>query len=162
MGKTQLAVEFAARYSRFFAGGVQWVSFGQVEPDATPAAAAPLIAAEVAACGLVMGLWTEAQDRELSTQAKVDRTRAAWAGPGPRLLVFDNCENQPLLDALAAARRRARVLLTSRDTWPAGFAVCPLPTLPRPPEPRAVAPLPEPGWTGRERRRAGRGGGGAR
>jgi hypothetical protein len=36
MGKTQLAVEFAHRYGRFFAGGVQWVSFGQVAPTPRP------------------------------------------------------------------------------------------------------------------------------
>ena len=41
LGKTQLAVEFAYRYGRFYAGGVYWISFAQAEN----------VAGEIAALG---------------------------------------------------------------------------------------------------------------
>ena len=46
VGKTQLAVEFAQRYGRYFAGGVYWLSF------ADPAG----VEAEIVQCGLAGGL----------------------------------------------------------------------------------------------------------
>ena len=50
IGKTQLAVEFAYRYGKFFAGGVFWLSFA--EPTTIPA--------EVARCGDARGLALQA------------------------------------------------------------------------------------------------------
>jgi hypothetical protein len=41
IGKTQLAAEFAHRYSQYFAGGVFWLSF----------ASADSVPAEIASCG---------------------------------------------------------------------------------------------------------------
>ena len=130
IGKTQLAVEFAHRYGRFFAGGVQWVSLADGDADA--------IGREVAACGAAMGLWPEAQDAALSPEAKVARTQRHWAGPEARLVVFDNCDGGAGQDAralLAAWRPKpggARVLVTSRSAdWPAGFTALAVPALPR-------------------------------
>jgi len=108
VGKTQLAVEFAHRYGRFF-HGVHWVSAG--EPDA--------MGAEVAACGAAMGLpdWPEKQPEQIA------RTLGEWQRGGPRLVVLDN------LEQVGAAREwlarlsggAVRVLVTARRTdWP-GF-----------------------------------------
>jgi len=147
MGKTQLAVEFAYRYGRYFPGGVQWISLGAVPGDAGApddgapddaraaatgpgAATARAIDEEVAACGLAMGLWPEGEPPPLDE--RVRQTRAAWAGPAPRLLLFDNCEEPALLEAWRPAGGGARVLVTSRnDVWPAGFRPQPLRELPR-------------------------------
>jgi len=114
VGKTQLAVEFAYRYGRFF-HGVHWVNAG--EPEA--------IGAEVAACGEAMGLpdWPEKQPEQVA------RTLGEWQRGGPRLVVLDN------LEQVGAAREwlarlsggAVRVLVTARRTdWPGFLGLRPL------------------------------------
>jgi len=111
IGKTQLAVEFAYRYGRFF-HGVHWVNAG--EPEA--------LGAEVAACGAAMGLpnWPEKQPEQIA------RTLSEWQRGGPRLVVLDN------LEQVAAAREwLARLgggpiglLITARlAAWPADLGL---------------------------------------
>ena len=108
VGKTQLAVEFAYRYGRFF-HGVHWVNAGEAEG----------MGAEVAACGEAMSLpgWPEKQPEQVA------RTLGEWQRGGPRLVVLDN------LEQVGAAREwlarlgggAVRVLVTARRTdWP-GF-----------------------------------------
>jgi tetratricopeptide (TPR) repeat protein len=115
MGKTQLAVEFAHRYGRFF-HGVHWLNCAQ--PD--------LIAAEVAACGERMRLsrWP----KELPEQ--VEAVLRAWHEGGPRLVVLDNLED---MDAACEWLQRlgeggkARLLLTARrGDWPRYLGLEPL------------------------------------
>ncbi len=114
IGKTQLAVEFAYRYGRYF-HGVHWLNAAQ--PD--------LIGAEVAACGAEMGL--EPWPAELPDQVR--RTLAAWEGEGPRLVVLDNLEAAatagewlPRLD-----RSGVRPLITARRRdWPLELGLAPL------------------------------------
>ena len=99
IGKSQLAVEFVHRYARFFAGGVFWLSF------ADPAS----VLGEVAACG-------DFPDLPLPEQAALVQRR--WQEATPRLLVFDNCEAEELLDRWRPATGGCRVLLTSRrSSW---------------------------------------------
>jgi tetratricopeptide (TPR) repeat protein len=120
-GKTQLAAEFAFRWGRFFAA-VHWLNAGAD------------LAAEIAACGLEMGLdpWPD------DLPGQETRTRAAWAAdPRPRLLALDNLEDLNLLQAWLARLRvgGCRLLVTSRRAeWPAdlGLAALPLESLPRP------------------------------
>ncbi len=137
IGKTQLAVEFAFRYGRYFAGGVQWVSLAPVmrpdDPTAVDEAATrEAVAGEVIACGAAMGCWTVGQEALLSAAEKLARTQRHWAGPEPRLIIFDNCEDRALLEAWRPVGGGARALVTSRnDTWPAGYAQVPVRMLPR-------------------------------
>jgi hypothetical protein len=111
VGKTQLAVEFAHRYGRFF-HGVHWLDAAQ------PAA----IGAEVAACGEAMCLerWSDEQPEQVAL------TLAEWQRGGPRLVVLDNLED------VAAAREwlgrlsggPVRLLLTARRSdWPADLGL---------------------------------------
>jgi tetratricopeptide (TPR) repeat protein len=102
IGKTQLACEFAHRYGRYFAGGVFWMSFA--DPAAVPT--------EVAASGRWLNL--DPRYEELPVERQVDLVRQAWQSPLPRLLVFDNCEEEELLDRWRPPFGGARVLLTSR------------------------------------------------
>jgi tetratricopeptide (TPR) repeat protein len=95
IGKSQTAVEFVHRYGRFFAGGVFWLSF------ANPAS----VLAEVAACG-------DFPDLPLPEQAALVQRR--WQEATPRLLVFDNCEAEELLDRWRPRTGGCRVLVTSR------------------------------------------------
>ena len=115
VGKTQLAVEFAFRYGRFF-HGVHWLNCR--DPHA--------INAEVAACGAAMQLpnWPDEEP------AQVDCTINFWQNDGPRLLILDNLED------VAAARHwlsrlgagPLRLLLTARRTdWPETVGLDPLP-----------------------------------
>jgi len=106
VGKTQLAVEFAYRYGRFF-HGVHWLNAAQPGTLGT----------EVAACGEAMALpgWPQEQPEQVA------RTLEEWRRGGPRLVVLDNLED------VEAARKwlarliggPVRVLVTARlGDWP--------------------------------------------
>ena len=86
IGKTQLASEFVHRYGRYFEGGVFWMSFA--DPAAVPA--------EVAACGRSLDLHPSYETLPLEQQVRL--VEEAWQSRSPRLLVFDNCEDEQLLD----------------------------------------------------------------
>jgi tetratricopeptide (TPR) repeat protein len=123
IGKTQLAAEFVHRFGGGFAGGVFWMSFA--EADAVPA--------EVAACGRGLDLHPSYDALPLDQQVRL--VEAAWARPIPRLLVFDNCEDERLLDRWRPRFGGSRVLVTSRrGRWDRvlGVRTVALTTLPRP------------------------------
>lgn len=101
IGKTQLAVAFAHRYGQYFLGGVYWVNCA--EPTA--------ITSEIVACGLRMGLFTSAEGEQVD---KLRQTVAAWEADVPRLLIFDNCEDEQILRDYAPKTGASRLLLTSR------------------------------------------------
>ncbi|MGB1252611.1 MAG: tetratricopeptide repeat protein, partial [Candidatus Promineifilaceae bacterium] len=115
IGKTQLAVEFVHRYGQYFAGGVFWLNFAE----------AGAIGGEVAACGAaVVGVpnfegLPEPQRRKL--------VQDAWQAEMPRLLVFDNLDDEDavaLLQAWRPSTGGCRVLVTSRrGRWPKGLGV---------------------------------------
>lgn len=116
MGKTQLAVEFAHRYGPFFAGGVYWFSFAV--PDA--------IEGQIAACGAAMPEMPDHyHDLDLPTQVAL--VQQAWQRPLPRLLIFDNCEDEALLMRWRPTTGGCRTLLTSRrQVWDLSLNVQPL------------------------------------
>ena len=117
LGKTQLAVELVHRFGRFFAGGVYWLSF----------ACADEIPLQVAACA-------GPDFDSLPLEQRVQRAKNAWQSAVPRLLVFDNCEEEALLDVWRPPSGGCRVLVTSRrSTWTPtlGVAALPLDLLPR-------------------------------
>jgi len=123
IGKTNLATEFVHRYGHFFAGGVFWLSFA--DPGSLPA--------EVAACGL-FGLVERPDYGSLKLDEQIPLVLAAWQSPLPRLLVFDNCEDEALLAQWRPPTGGCRVLVTSRRaTWDAALGVqaLPLGVLPR-------------------------------
>ncbi|HEY0606603.1 MAG TPA: tetratricopeptide repeat protein, partial [Herpetosiphonaceae bacterium] len=124
IGKTQLACEFVHRYGQFFPGGVFWLSFA--DPAAVPA--------EVTACGGLDGLRLHPEFGNLPLDEQVRLVVAAWESPIPRLLVFDNCEDEALLQQWRPKHGACCVLLTSRrHHWnPAlGVHAVPLHVLPR-------------------------------
>ena len=110
VGKTQLAVEFAHRYGRYFAGGVFWI-------DCTSAEHLPN---EIAAAGGPGGL--DLPDfGALSAEEQVRRVKQAWASPIPRLLIFDTCEDERLLQDYRPRTGGCRVIVTSRrQQWSPG------------------------------------------
>jgi hypothetical protein len=103
IGKTQLATEFVHRYGQFFPGGVFWLSFAK-------AAAVP---GEIAACGSI-GAMNLPNFATLDLADQVARVRAEWQHPTPRLLVFDNCEDEQLLTDWRPSSGGCHVLLTAR------------------------------------------------
>lgn len=107
MGKTQLAVEFAYRYGRFFAG-VYWLNFAQADN----------VAQEVAAIGGERGMGLFAESDKLTLADQVARVQRAWQSSTPRLLIFDNCEEEALVEKWLPVTGSCRVLVTSRrGTW---------------------------------------------
>lgn len=114
IGKTQLAVEFAYRYGRFFPGGIFWLN--SAEADALPD--------EIAQCGGPDGLALSNDFEQLPLKEQVKRVQQVWEEPVPRLLVFDNCEDMSLLDQWRPATGGCRVLVTSRRSrWDPALAV---------------------------------------
>jgi tetratricopeptide (TPR) repeat protein len=118
IGKTQLAAEFVHRYGQYFAGGVFWLSF------ADPA----VISTEVAACGERGGLGLPTGFSSLPLEDQVRLVLSAWQSALPRLLVFDNCEEENLLAGWRPPTGGCRVLVTSRrGTWDRALGVEALP-----------------------------------
>lgn len=123
VGKTNLATEFVHRYGAYFAGGVFWLSF------ADPAGIAP----EIAACG-ASGIVQHVTWHELPLDEQVVLVRQAWEAPVPRLLIFDNCEEEELVRIWRPTTGGCRILLTSRrERWSAALGIVPQPldVLPR-------------------------------
>src|SRR5690606_31757991 len=104
IGKTQLAVEFAHRYGQYFAGGVYWLNCDN--PANIPA--------EIALIGgqKGMGLYQEAEG--LTVEEQVGLVQQAWLEATPRLLIFDNCEEEAMLRDGRPVSGGCRVLVTSR------------------------------------------------
>lgn len=118
IGKTQLAAEFVHRYGQYFAGGVFWLSFA--DPAAVPA--------EVAACGGLAGMRLSPDFSTFPLDDQVQVVLAEWHKPTSRLLVFDNCEDETLLDEWRPKHGGCRVLVTSRRAeWEAALGVRALP-----------------------------------
>jgi glycogen operon protein len=108
VGKTQLATEIVRRYGQFFAGGVFWIVCSD------PA----VIAAQVAECGGAGAMALQPDFHTLPLDAQVRAVRSAWEGPVPRLLIFDNCEQDALLNVWRPRFGGSRVVLTSRrSAW---------------------------------------------
>jgi tetratricopeptide (TPR) repeat protein len=101
IGKTQLASEFVHRYGQYFAGGVYWLSFAEADG----------VESEIVACGTAMDLPGFAA---LDFPKQVARVRQIWQEPVPRLLIFDNCEDEALLRKYRPKVGGCRVLVTSR------------------------------------------------
>lgn len=124
IGKTQLASEFVHRYGQFFAGGVFWINFAN--PESVPA--------EIGVCGGAKYLDLDPNFHKLPLETQVDLVLAAWDSPLPRLLVFDNCEDEELLVRWKRATGGCRTIITSRRIeWSVtlGVKVFPLGTLHR-------------------------------
>jgi len=128
LGKTQLAVELVHRLARFFAGGVFWLSFASPEDI-------PLQVAACAGSGAV-GLEADLTSRPLEERVKL--VMGAWQSAVPRLLVFDNCEEESLLETWRPTSGGCRVLVTSRRSrWSPTLGVTALP-LGLPPRPDSI------------------------
>ncbi|MBP8000518.1 MAG: tetratricopeptide repeat protein, partial [Chloroflexi bacterium] len=128
VGKSQLAIAFAHHYGAFFAGGVFWVNMSD-------GASVP---AELAQCGTAMQIGDGYAG--LSLEEQVQRVQRAWQEPIPRLLLFDNCEEESLLAQWRPTTGGCRVLATSRRAvWDSslGVSILALDTL-TPPESRAL------------------------
>nr|WP_169308097.1 helix-turn-helix transcriptional regulator [Oscillochloris trichoides] len=118
IGKTQLATEFAHRYGALFPAGVFWLSFA--DPNS--------VLAGVAAC------YAHPSAALLPLAQRAERVFQSWHEPEPRLLIFDNCEDEHLLARWRPSHGGSRILLTSRRTrWNAALvtAQVPLPTFER-------------------------------
>jgi hypothetical protein len=135
IGKSQLASEFTHRYGRYFAGGVFWISF------AIPST----ISSKFSACGspVCLDLFQDSDDLTLDEQ--VAWVRQAFASDLPRLVIFDNCNNneevtgEGLLQRPRPTADGCGVLVTScRQSW-RGSAQLAIVGLPVPPRAKSVA-----------------------
>lgn len=115
VGKTQLAAEFAHRYGPYFPGGVQWISMAEIAS----------VESNIARCGLRMDLTPTYAN--LTQPEQVALVQQVWEGPEPRLLIFDNCEDDDLLAHWRPKTGGSRLLVTSRQgSWNPGMGVRPL------------------------------------
>lgn len=124
IGKSQLACEFAYRYSSLFTGGIFWLSCA--DPQA--------VASEVAACGASGAMALRPTFGELPLAEQVALVEAEWRRPAPRLVIFDNCEEPALLERWLPQGGGCLALVTSRRAdWEQqlGIASLALPVLAR-------------------------------
>lgn len=115
LGKTQLAVEFAYRYGRFYRG-VHWLDLA--DPS--------LLDSEIAQCGAQMSLANFPADQP----SQVVLTLNTWKADGPRLLVLDNFEAVEQVNNVLTRLRHSslHLLVTSRRTdWTPASGLRPLP-----------------------------------
>lgn len=113
IGKTQLASEFVYSYGQFF-HSVYWLSFA--EPGDVPT--------EIASCGGVGGMNLRPDFHTLPFEDRVRAVMSEWQSGLPRLLVFDNCEQEYLLDKWLPPTGGSRVLVTSRrESWDPSLGV---------------------------------------
>ena len=115
LGKTQLAVEFAYRYGRYYRG-VHWLDLA--DPS--------LLDSEIAQCGAQMSLANFPADQPSQVIATVNK----WKEDGPRLLVLDNFEAVEQVDNVLTRLRHSslHLLVTSRRTdWTPASGLHPLP-----------------------------------
>jgi C1A family cysteine protease len=118
VGKTQLATEFVHRYGQYFAGGVFWLSFA--EANAIPD--------QVAECGRSGHLNLRADFHNLPPEDQISLVLGAWQSAMPRLLVFDNCEDETLLAQWSPPTGASHVLITSRSAeWDTMLSIKSLP-----------------------------------
>ena len=87
IGKSQLASEFVHHYGQFFLGGVFWLSF--TDPSTVPA--------QIAECYNATGLEMQLKFESLQLPDQVRLVLSSWQSPLPRLLIFDNCQDDRLL-----------------------------------------------------------------
>ena len=118
IGKTQLVVEFVHRYGQYFTGGVFWLSFVDARAVST----------QVAECGQPGYLQLRPDFNILPIDDQVRLVLGAWQSRLPRLLVFDNCEDEALLAQWSPPTGASHVLVTShREQWDATLGVQVLP-----------------------------------
>lgn len=104
IGKTQIATEFVHRYGRFFAGGVFWLSFA--DPN--------LIPVEIARCGGSNALALRPDFDSLPLEEQIKLVQRAWQEDIPRLLVFDNCEDENLFTKWRPLTGGCKIIITTR------------------------------------------------
>ena len=124
IGKSQLANAFVHRYGKYFTGGVFWMSFAEAEN----------VPSEVAACGESAHLNLDNAFSLLPTAEQARLVTKAWQQPLPRLLIFDNCEDESLFNLWRPKTGGAHVIVTSRRAnWDPALNVNTLPVdiLPR-------------------------------
>ena len=111
IGKTQLACEFVHRYGQYFAGGVYWLNFE--DPKA--------VWTEVAAC-------SRPGEERLELETQIRLVLSSWQSGLPRLLVFDNCDEEELIAKWRPPTGGCRILVTSRKSkWDQALSVDLLP-----------------------------------
>jgi tetratricopeptide (TPR) repeat protein len=116
-GKTQLAVEFAYRYGRWFQGGVFWINCSE-------AAAVP---ESISACGTAL-YPSDAGFSLRSIEERVALVASAWSVDLPRLVIFDNCEEEAIIDRWGPKGGGCRMIITAqRISWSAERGVYALP-----------------------------------
>ena len=104
VGKTALAIETVYREGPLFPGGVFWLNFAEPE----------LIAGQVIACGQRGHLNLHERFATLDAREQLQLVLAAWRLPLPRLLIFDNCEDETLVLRWFPTAGGCRLLITSR------------------------------------------------
>ncbi len=107
IGKTRLAVQAAYRYANLFEGGVFWISF------ADP----PSIPGQIARFGGQQFLKLHRDFEMMPLERRVRLVLRAWSSLLPRLLIFDNCEDEALIEQWCPEVGESRVLITSRKSW---------------------------------------------
>lgn len=117
IGKTQLMCEFIHRYGRYFKGGVFWLNFAHKDT----------ISSEIVKSFDFTNLASHTNFLSLPLEEQIHLILSIWQNPLPRLLIFDNCEDEDTLNQWCPKTGASRVLITTRrQVWPLELEVTPL------------------------------------
>lgn len=108
IGKTQLAIEFAHRYGCFFKGGVYWFNAKNKKE------LRPQIAASGGKDGL--DLFDNFELGSTLEQRLELVLKNGWGAPDARLIIFDNCEDETIVNTYLPYMAGSRLLITSRHS----------------------------------------------
>ncbi|ABX04897.1 tetratricopeptide repeat protein [Herpetosiphon sp.] len=110
IGKTSLALEFAYRYGHYFAGGVYWINADYTPIATTAATILPSVDR------LWQKLFPQRDSSQISPEQRLNEIKSFFNSPIPRLLIFDNCEQQWIFESYRPGPQSGcRVLMTSRN-----------------------------------------------
>ena len=104
IGKTQLAAEYVHRRAPDFPGGVVWLDFST--PDN--------VTIRAAAQGAAAATELRPDFADLHLDDQIHTVFRTWQSETPRLLVFDDCNEEALLREWLPSTGGAKVLVTSR------------------------------------------------
>ncbi len=107
IGKTSLALEFAYRYGNYFAGGVYWINAANSSISTTILPAVDR---------LWQKLFPNRDSSQIAPEQRINDIKSFFNSPIPRLLIFDNCEQQWIFETYQPGPQSGcRVLMTSRN-----------------------------------------------
>lgn len=132
IGKTQIAVEYAYRYGRYYKGGVFWLDMSNPDNIANQVSEFAIKNIEN------QSKQEQSLYKDISQDDLISKVKSIWdESPNPRLLIFDNVDQLSVINSWRPKPNNTKVLITTRidsqnHKWvDMGISTIPMNILPR-------------------------------